>query len=72
MLDRVPSEIPTYLTAAAAPRRRRRAEILLRVRLRIQIQLRAVRHEVLQPQVQRRAHRDPVPEVHGVSAASLA
>ena len=25
-----------------------------------------MRDEVLQPQVQRRAHRDPMPEVHGV------
>ena len=44
-------------------------EVLLGVRVPVLLQLRAVRHALLQQEVQRRAHRDALSQVHGVNDA---
>ena len=44
-------------------------EVLLGVRVPVLLQLRAVRHAILQQEVQRRAHRDALSQVHGVTDA---
>ena len=51
------------------PPRGRAEEVLLGVRVPVVLQLRAVRHAVLQQEVQRRAHRDAMSEVHGVTGS---